>query len=178
METFFESNKVIVSKSAKSLSYFCTDKLVKINRDIIKQMVDISKENSCDMRLCLHNSPDDKQHSMLILHNKSKTYFRPHKHKDKSESYQMIEGKMNVFIFDEEGKIIDSQILSSENNFLYRIPENTYHATISLTDYVVFNEFKPGPFIREGNNIFPDWCPAENTKELETYFDSLIKTIQ
>ena len=54
----------------------------------------------------------------------------PHKHKDKSESYHIIEGRMIITIFDDKGTIKDECLLDEDDAFLLRVGENTFHTTV------------------------------------------------
>ena len=58
------------------------------------------------IRVCAHKSTDDPLHEMLIVHTKD-TYVRPHKHFKKSESFHVIEGIVDVIVFDETGKVVE-----------------------------------------------------------------------
>ena len=55
-----------------------------------------------DIRICLHNDRDSNLHDMINLIYKKEEDI-PHKHIDKSESYQVIEGQMIITIFDDKG---------------------------------------------------------------------------
>ena len=52
------------------------------------------------IRLCAHLSQDDLLHEMLIVHEKN-AYVRPHKHPGKNESTHIIEGLVDVVLFDD-----------------------------------------------------------------------------
>ena len=58
------------------------------------------------IRLCAHPDVNDTLHEMLIVHEKG-TYVRPHKHLNKTESVHIIEGSVDVVIFDDDGNITD-----------------------------------------------------------------------
>ncbi|MBW2975675.1 WbuC family cupin fold metalloprotein [Candidatus Woesearchaeota archaeon] len=150
-----------------------------IDKETISQLVEESKRNSgCDIRISLHKDPSEEFHNMIILQNKG-NYYRPHKHKNKVEAYQIIEGRMAVFIFDDKGSVKECAILSPEKNFIYRIPSNTWHLSIPLTEYVIFNESKPGPFLGEEDNISADWAPDNsNPEEGKKYFAMLLEEFQ
>ncbi len=179
MKKILKSSLVKRDKNAKSLSYFCTKDLVLIKRDIIKQLIEESdRDGACDIRLSLHKSPAKDFHNMIILQRKE-NYYRVHKHENKAEAYQMIEGRMAIFIFDDIGDIIDSHVLSPETNFIYRIGANKFHVTVPLTNFVIFHESKIGPFIREGDSIFADWAPnGSDPNEARKYFDLLLGKIK
>src|SRR5580704_9266068 len=56
------------------------------------------------IRVCAHRSVDDRLHEMVIVHTKD-TYVRPHKHLGKAESFHVIEGEVDVVVFDEHGAV-------------------------------------------------------------------------
>ena len=178
MEKKFTGLEIKQDPNAKSLSFFCIKDRVMISRDIMDQLVEESKKNGdCDIRISLHKSPDDDFHNMIILQNKNK-YYRPHRHQKKVEVYQIIEGKMALFIFNDDGEVIESDVLSTEENFIYRIPAKTWHVTIPLTKFVIFHESKPGPFLREGDSIFANWAPDGSVPhEAKKYFTLLLKKV-
>lgn len=175
MKKKFESLEVKQDKNAKTMSFYCTKDLVMINRDIVSQLVEESKKNGgCDIRISLHKSSLEDFHNMIILQNKN-NYYRPHRHQRKVESYQMIHGKMVIFIFNDDGVVIESTTLSPEENFMYRIAANTWHVMIPLTEFVIFHESKPGPFL-ENENIFSEWAPdGSNPHDAKKYFTILLK---
>ena len=53
-------------------------------------------------RICLHHSTDHLTQEMIIC-SKGFNYFRPHKHPLMySESYHLIEGALDVYLFDDD----------------------------------------------------------------------------
>lgn len=170
-----DANSVAVDNGAKSIAYFCRRKPVKVTRKLIEELKEISRGcGNKNVRLCLHENPQAQAHDMIILEKKGK-YYPPHKHLEKGESFHIIEGKMGVFIFDESGSVIDASILSPEDNFIYRVGVNMYHAVMPLSDLVVYHEAKPGPFLGEKDNIHPSWAPAgDKPQEADNYKNKLL----
>jgi len=118
-------------------------------------------------RICLHKSLDEKVQEMIIVFCKE-SYIRPHKHVNKSESFHLIEGELQVVFFDNEGKIINKINLSSyskEKYFIYRLSSDCWHFVIPLSEYVIIHETTQGPF-RAEEALFPSWAPGydENDK--------------
>jgi glucose-6-phosphate isomerase len=124
--------------------------------DELKQAAENYKGKN--LRICLHPGPDAVFHSMIILERKG-NYYPPHKHLEKGESWHIIEGTMGAFVFDEGGDIIDACRLDADGAFIYRVDVNAYHAVLPLTDYVIYHESKPGPFLGPQESIFPSWAP-------------------
>lgn len=166
------SNKESVwsDPNAKSIAYFCQRYPIRIDHKLIGELKAISDQNkTSNIRLCLHESPKAAFHEMLIVEHPGKHY-PPHRHETKGESYHVIEGSMAIFIFDNEGAIIDSCVLTSEENFMYRIGPNMIHAVLPLTDRVVYHESKPGPFLGETDSIYPSWAPNRSNQAELTAF--------
>ena len=55
-------------------------------------------------RICTHRSNDDALHEMLIAIS-ANSYIHPHKHTSKVESFHIIEGLVDVVVFDDAGAI-------------------------------------------------------------------------
>ncbi len=105
------TNDFIEDKNAKSLSFFSTRDVVKVDDHLIDRLLEESaKRGNCDARLCLHMSPEADFHQMIILQWKGH-YYRPHKHLGKGDSYQTIRGKLGIFIFDDDGDVTDREVL-------------------------------------------------------------------
>jgi len=114
------------------------------------------------VRLCAHRSPTDRLHEMFIVHAQD-CYVRPHKHIQKNESMTILEGEVDVVLFNENGKIREINQLGAPETgkiFYQRLPQETYHMLIIRTELLVFHEITEGPF-RRVDTIFPDWAPAE-----------------
>ncbi|MCP4265447.1 MAG: WbuC family cupin fold metalloprotein [Candidatus Brocadiaceae bacterium] len=131
------------------------------------------------IRLCSHVNEEDTVHEMLIIHFKN-TYVRPHKHMGKSESFHLIEGDVDVVIFDEAGNIkdvIEMGEYSSGKKFYYRITEPLYHTLVIKSDVLVFHETTRGPFNRS-NTVFAPWSPDEsNDQETNRFIDQLSERV-
>ena len=111
-------------------------------------------------RICMHTASDQKVHEMVIVLKKD-SLIRPHRHWNKSESYHMIDGRMAVVFFHDDGRVAEVVRLgdlSSSRPFLYRSTSTSIHTVIPETETVVFHEVTSGPFNSEETEI-PDWVP-------------------
>ena len=130
------------------------------------------------VRLCAHRSPNDRLHEMFIVHTRD-CYVRPHKHLVKAESMAILEGEVDVVLFNENGSIrqvIPMGTPDSGKVFYQRLSDSIYHTLIIRTEFLVFHESTEGPFLRE-NTVFPEWAPLEQdgaAKEFVDKIDSLI----
>ncbi len=147
---------------AKSESYYCKTAFIVIDDATIawlKEKLQTTPGNT--VRICLHQDAAAPFHEMLIAHKRAGD-FRPHKHPAKSESYHVIEGRLRVNRFDNDGKLVSTLVLGPKGSggaFMHRIPANTWHSTEPEGEYVVFHESKLGPFV-DGDNVYPDWKPG------------------
>ena len=128
--------------------------------DIFKQLS--SRNPRKRIRLCAHDSPDNGLHEMLIVHERS-AYVRPHKHPGKTESTHIIEGLVDVIVFNDDGRIervISMGDYASGKTFYYRMAISVFHTLIIRSDVLVFHETTNGPFDR-GNTVFAPWAPED-----------------
>jgi len=99
-------------------------------------------------RICAHKSNDDKLHEMLIAI-AGDSYIRPHKHFGKSESFHIVEGTVDVAVFDDAGKLVDVVELGapgSGRRFFYRLSESAFHTLVIRSQFLVMHEVTNGPF--------------------------------
>jgi len=163
--------------NAKTISYFCKKYPVTVSTIVIRQLKAIAKTSgNQNVRLCLHFKPSDLFHEMIILEHPKK-YYRPHKHVAKGESYHVIEGSMAIFIFNENGQIIDHCILGRRANVMYRIGTNLYHAVMPLSKYVIYHESKPGPFTGEQDSQYPLWAPDGIDEEKARSYSKALRSV-
>jgi cupin fold WbuC family metalloprotein len=164
---------------AKSLSLISTKATTVVDDLLISDLVDESNKNGqCNVRLCLHSGPDSNFHEMIILERQG-YYFPPHSHVDKAQSCHILHGEAAVFTFDNNRGRANCVILGRYGNRIIRIAENVYHLTLPLTEYVVYHEGKPGPFLKDGDSIFAEWAPPRDApkQEVERYLDRLRELI-
>jgi cupin fold WbuC family metalloprotein len=113
-------------------------------------------------RICAHASNDNTLHEMLIAIS-AQSYIHPHRHVGKSESFHIVEGSVDVVIFDELGEIVDVVDLGgpgSGRNFFYRLSESAFHTLLIRSDILVLHEVTNGPFVK-GSSITANFAPAE-----------------
>ena len=160
---------------------FSDDDILRLGRqdiEVLKGRAELNRRRR--IRLCAHKKLDDKVHEMLIVHTKE-TYVRPHKHSNKSESFHIIEGCVDVVIFDEVGNVVEVIQMgdySSGRRFYYRISDPYYHTLLISSEYVVFHETTNGPF-RKSDTIFPAWAPSENDEAgVRVFMNELERTVE
>ena len=99
------------------------------------------------MNYNFHQSLDDKCHRMLNAIEPG-TDIPIHKHPTKDESFVVLRGKVRSTIYNDDGTILESVVLSHEDG-LYGvdIPKGVWHKLESLESGSVVFECKEGPFV-------------------------------
>ena len=117
-------------------------------------------------RLCTHTGVGDLLHEMIIV-NLRDTYVRPHKNTNKPKSFQIIEGMMDVVVFDDAGEVRSVTRLgpySASVPYYFRLHKTRYHTLRTISDVVVFQETTIGPF-QPGDTVFAPWAPEDEKRE-------------
>jgi len=114
-------------------------------------------------RYCLHASDDAAIHEMIIALTQH-CYIRPHRHLNKPESFSILDGALDVLLFDDAGREterIEMGLVAAGKVAFYRLGTSRWHAVIPRSDTVVYCETTPGPFDPTGT-AYPAWAPAED----------------
>lgn len=143
--------------SAKSVAFFAKVRPVWVGKALYEELKQVSIDRGGrNVRLCLHSTPADDQHDMIILNRKG-TLLPPHRHPGKAETFHLVEGRLAVFSFEENGDSAEAGVLSPGE--VYRFNLDHYHTVMPLDDFVIFHESRVGPFLGDSDLIFPDWGP-------------------
>jgi cupin fold WbuC family metalloprotein len=155
-----------ISTKAKTTTFFCDEDIIEIGQEQLKKLKEAARQDPLKRaRLCLHHNHEDTVQEMVIVFHRD-SYVRPHRHKNKSESFHIIEGALEVVIFDDEGNVDRRVCMGSEggqNTFLYRLASDRWHTVVPQTEFVAIHETTSGPFLREETE-FSSWSPHEEDK--------------
>jgi len=135
-------------------------------------------------RICLHHSTDHLTQEMIICL-KGFNYFRPHKHPLMySESYHLIEGALDVYLFDDNGKVTATIKLASPNfpssekrDRLYRLSKPIFHLVVPRTEWTIYHEVATGPFDKTKSVEYAPFAPPDdcNPEEAIQYCKKVTK---
>ncbi len=168
-----DPDRVWRDPKAKTLAFFCKTLPAKVNRDLISELIDISEsEGKVNVRVSLHDGPDAPFHDMIILERPG-PFYPPHKHLQKGETWHVMDGRMGVFVFDDDGGIVDTSVVAAGE--IYRLSLDTNHAVLPLGDYVVYHESKPGPFLGNADSLYPTWGPANGDTAAQDIFTARLR---
>ncbi len=122
-------------------------------------------------RICAHKTNDDALHEMVIAISAA-SYIHPHKHLGKSESFHIIEGEVDVAVFDESGAVADViqlGAIGSGRKFYYRLSESAFHTLLIRTEFLVVHEVTNGPFDRDRTVLAPFAPPEDEADQARDY---------
>lgn len=143
--------------------FYAVKKITEINnKDILFLKSNVNKTRRKRIRICTHLNQKNRLQEMFIALSK-KTYIRPHKHLNKSESLHVIYGSADVVFFNNLGKVKKIISLSKSKklcSLYYRVSEPTYHTFIVKSDCFIFHETTQGP-LKKSDSLFAPWSPKE-----------------
>lgn len=105
------------------------------------------------------------------------SYVQPHKHEkpDKREMFLVLEGKLLVVEFSEDGFPRQHQLLDpAQGRFGGEIQAGTWHTIIPVSSHVVVFEVKDGPYNPNEDKHFASWAPTEDDPACLMYNQKLI----
>jgi cupin fold WbuC family metalloprotein len=123
----------------------------------------------------LHAS-DDAPANRLLNAIEPGSYVAPHRHLDptKDETFIVLRGKFGLVLFDDMGKVIQTQIIEADGEVSgVDIPHGTWHSVVSLQSGSIFFEAKAGPYLPFTPEEKAPWAPAENDPEAVEYLTQM-----
>ncbi len=160
--------------SAESVTIFCQRRPVVIGSELVADLKRLAEQREGKIfRYCLHDAPEAEHHDMIILQNEG-PIFRPHKHPVKEEVHHVMEGQLGVIVFEDDGAIATAYVLQPGQ--IDRIGKNMYHTVCPVSPQVIYHENKPGPFLGEGDAVYPLWAPEDDDQQAKINFDKRMLT--
>jgi cupin fold WbuC family metalloprotein len=129
--------------------------------------------------LNIHESTDAEV-QRLFLAFEPDTYIRPHRHPEphKWELMILLEGELDVLLFDDAGEVTQCTRLSGKDTRVIEIPPNTWHSYVSRQPGTVVMEVKQGSYLPTSEQDFLATSPAENTEQAQAYFEWMKQVAQ
>lgn len=119
--------------------------------------------------LNIHASASDPVQRYFIAAERA-SYFRPHRHPDKSEFALVIRGEFDVLMFDDSGRLIRRITLGPDTgNAGVEMPANTWHTWVPVSDRGVFFEVKQGPYDAASAAEFAPWSAEEGAAQADDF---------
>jgi cupin fold WbuC family metalloprotein len=130
-------------------------------------------------RINAHPDGDDTLHEMIIAIDSS-SYIRPHKHPGKSEAFHIVEGEVDIVVFNDSGdieRVVELGPPGGQRPFYYRMSNAFFHTLIIRSDLLVVHEITNGPF-RPGASVFADFAPEDgDTAQATAYQAELVRRV-
>ncbi len=103
------------------------------------------------------------------------TYMQPHLHPDeeKIEEIFVVQGKIAVIYFDDNGAITETTYLEKGKTEMVKVPAFTWHTYVMLTDCAISYETMMGKYDPQTWKRLASWAPTEGTNESFEYLKSL-----
>ena len=159
--------------------YFCANFrfMIKINDEFL-DLTSAKAKSSPRLRMNYNFHPRyEDMINRLLNAMEPWTYIQPHKHEnpDRFEIFLALRGRFVVFIFDENGEIVDHAILDArEGKYGVEIPPKTYHMLMSLESGSVAYEIKEGPYNPLNAKNLASWAPPEGDANVREYIKQLL----
>ncbi|WP_432454111.1 MULTISPECIES: WbuC family cupin fold metalloprotein [unclassified Agarivorans] len=120
----------------------------------------------------LHPSHDAMVQRLFIA-TEPNTYMRPHRHSEahKWELFLVLQGQLDLLIFNEQGKLTERHSLSPATNRAIEIPPLTWHGYACMQTGTIGLEIKEGAYQPTPDEDFAPWSPAESDPKASHYRD-------
>lgn len=117
----------------------------------------------------IHASADDPVQRFLVVAT-SQAYFRPHRHRTKSELATLLRGSVTVLTFDGDGRVTARYAVGEgADSIAYETPRDTWHTLVPGETGSAFLEVKEGPYDAATATEFADWAPPEGDATVAQY---------
>jgi len=139
-----------------------------IDNELLDTLVGKAKDSPrLRMNHNFHESTDEVINRLLNAIEPD-SYVRPHRHlnPDKEEIFLVLRGKAAFFLFDDEGNITDSLIISpSSGVYGAEIKAGIWHSLLVMEPNTVLYEVKQGPFAPLSPEDLAPWSPSQEDAE-------------
>lgn len=142
---------------AKSPSFFAMQPAAMLTLATINQLKDMATRTGENVRVSLHENPEAALHDMVICQRHDR-WFLPKKHQ-KAKTFHILDGWLAIFLFDNDGNVLDACKLNPQTAPIYRVGPNLFHADIPMSKLAVHHEITTGPFLGAEDRVIAPWCP-------------------
>jgi cupin fold WbuC family metalloprotein len=109
----------------------------------------------------IHASAADPVQRFLVVAARD-SYFRPHRHRGKSELATLLRGQVTLLTFDAAGRVTERiGVGEGTESIAYETAPDTWHTLVPGDSGSAFLEIKEGPYDAATATEFAPWAPAE-----------------
>lgn len=140
-------------------------------RDLTRRATETARRRA---HLNVHDTLDAPVQRLFIALEPD-TYVRPHRHSqpDKWELFVVLDGALDVLIFDAQGGVARCIPLSAVAHRAVEIAPNTWHSLICRQAGTLAFEVKQGPYTPTDDKDFAPWAPDERSTDAAAYLQRL-----
>lgn len=121
----------------------------------------------------IHATPADPVQRFLVVAC-SDSYFRPHRHKTRSELAVIVRGRLDVLTFDERGSVVGRYPVGDGTaSIAYEAPQGAWHTVVPGAGGAAFLEVKEGPYDPATAVEFAAWAPEEGHASVPKFLEWL-----
>jgi len=133
-------------------AFFFKKDIIQINKLNLEKLRTAAKDAPLRRaRFCLHQGSEDIVQEMLIAFCKN-SIVPVHRHKNKTESFHIIEGFIRVLFYNDNYEMINQfkmGPIESGLPFIYRLSNSMWHTIEILSDFAILHETTSGPFVED-----------------------------
>jgi len=102
------------------------------------------------------------------------SYFRPHRHRTRSELAVIVRGRVDVLTFDERGRVTARYGVGDGTDSMgYETSQGAWHTVVPGAGGGAFLEIKEGPYDPATAAEFAPWAPAEGHASVPKFLEWL-----
>lgn len=97
------------------------------------------------------------------------TYIRPHRHPQRWELGLVLQGRIELVLFDDAGCVSERVTMTPVHGTVaVELPPNAWHSYVCVSDAAAFFEVKEGPY-DPALSEFAAWAPAEGDEGVAAF---------
>lgn len=120
--------------------------------------------------LNIHESLDADVQRLFIATSRD-TYIRPHRHSEphKWEFFVVLEGRMDLLVFDNVGTILERCRLSPNDTRAVEISPGQWHSYVCCQPGTLALEIKQGAYLPSKDEDLAPWAPDESSTARDSF---------
>ena len=140
------------------------------SNDLVNLVLSAGLSRRARAHLNTHDSLDANVQRLFIA-TAPNTYIRPHRHSEehKWEFFVVLEGSMDLLIFDDDGTLARRTRMSRADVRAVEIPPGTWHSYVCREAGTIALEVKEGAYTPTPECDFAPWSPADDSDVTQAF---------
>ena len=157
-----------IDNSGFSTAYFPTNENPVVSNIEISRLAEVTLKTKRPSRICLHASPDDLLHYMLIAQLRSFDPSQPlgRMFPKKQKVFQPLLGRLLIVCVSLDGKVQSENLLDPQKQNIQFVQPGQVYLDLAFDEVTVHAEIATGPFKHVEDRVFPilPWDVNDDTK--------------